>query len=89
MKKLLIISAAALFGASAAYATPFEDADANGDGVVTFEELQAVNPDATQEEFDAADLNGDGMLSRDEYDAAFGGDDDDDADDTGYDEWGG
>ncbi|MCW5724947.1 MAG: EF-hand domain-containing protein [Maricaulaceae bacterium] len=74
MRKIMLTSVAALFGAAAAHATPFEEADANGDGVVTFEELRMVNPDVTAEEFNAADLSGDGMLSRDEYDAAFGPD---------------
>ncbi|MDX9974912.1 MAG: EF-hand domain-containing protein, partial [FCB group bacterium] len=39
------------------------EADANGDGQVTFEELQAVAPSVTQEQFDRLDRNGDGVIS--------------------------
>ncbi|MBI5095066.1 MAG: hypothetical protein HZB26_21855 [Candidatus Hydrogenedentes bacterium] len=42
------------------------EADANHDGQVTFEELQAELPDITQERFDQLDTNDDGVLSKDD-----------------------
>jgi Ca2+-binding EF-hand superfamily protein len=51
-------------------------ADANGDGKVTYEELKAVRPQVTEERFKAADKNGDGVLSREDRadtDATAGG----------------
>ena len=43
-----------------------EHADANQDGQVTFEELSAVVPDLTQEQFDTLDRNGDGVITIDD-----------------------
>jgi hypothetical protein len=43
-----------------------KEADTNGDGGVSFEELKAVRPDATQERFDERDKNGDGILNRED-----------------------
>lgn len=40
------------------------EADTNGDGVVTFEELAAVRPALTQEKFNMRDKNGDGLRTR-------------------------
>lgn len=40
------------------------DADADGDGVVTFEEAQALRPSLTVDQFARLDVNGDGVLSR-------------------------
>ncbi|WP_170335710.1 hypothetical protein [Ruegeria arenilitoris] len=37
-------------------------ADANGDGVLTIEEVQAVLPDVDADGFSAMDANGDGAL---------------------------
>ena len=45
----------------------FDDADADNDSVLTFEELTAILPRATPKEFAAADLNGDGSLDYDEF----------------------
>lgn len=39
------------------------DADANADGGVSFEELQAVLPDVTEELFNAIDQDGDGLIT--------------------------
>ncbi len=39
------------------------EADANGDGQVTFDELNALLPDLTQERFDEFDRNDDGVLT--------------------------
>ena len=45
-------------------------ADANEDGVLSLEEVQAVYPDVTAEQFASADLNGDGALEDAEVTAA-------------------
>lgn len=45
------------------------EADANGDGVVTFEELTAVRPGMTPQQYAGFDFNGDGVLSRDDLPA--------------------
>ena len=45
-------------------------ADANGDGVLTLDEVQAVYPDVTAEQFSAMDLNADGALDDSEVQAA-------------------
>ncbi len=39
-------------------------ADANGDGVLTIEEVQAVLPDLDADTFSAMDANGDGALDQ-------------------------
>jgi hypothetical protein len=44
----------------------FADVDADGDGFLSFVELQAVWPDLTQEEFDRADTDSTGALSPDQ-----------------------
>ncbi|PYC49445.1 hypothetical protein DI396_00420 [Litorivita pollutaquae] len=44
--------------------------DANGDGVMTLDEVQAVYGDVTAESFSAADENKDGALDDDEMVAA-------------------
>jgi hypothetical protein len=43
------------------------EADANGDHQVTYDELVAVDPETTQEQFGEMDRNGDGVLSRDDH----------------------
>ncbi len=44
--------------------------DANEDGLLSLEEVQAVYPEVTAEQFAAADLNGDGALEDAEVTAA-------------------
>ncbi|MDQ2088830.1 hypothetical protein [Marimonas arenosa] len=46
------------------------ETDANGDGLITIEEVQAVYPDVTAEAFSAMDIDGDGALDADEMQAA-------------------
>ncbi|GFE51689.1 hypothetical protein So717_34420 [Roseobacter cerasinus] len=45
-------------------------ADANGDGVLTIDEVQAAFPDITAESFSTMDLNADGALDEAEVQAA-------------------
>lgn len=45
-------------------------ADANGDGVLTIDEVQVVLPDITAEAFSAMDTNADGALDAAEVQAA-------------------
>ena len=69
MKTLLTTTTAALLALS----TPLwaqEALDTDGDGNVTMEEMQAVYPDATTEQFGAMDTDADGVLSTEELDAA-------------------
>ena len=46
------------------------DIDANADGVLTIDEVQAAFPDITAETFSAMDVNADGALDSDEVVAA-------------------
>ncbi|RKF16993.1 EF-hand domain-containing protein [Roseovarius spongiae] len=48
--------------AQAAVAQSATEIDANGDGLMTLEEVQAVFPDVTADAFSQADANGDGAL---------------------------
>lgn len=63
--------AAIVLSAATAYAAEvsFEMVDANADGLVAFEELNAVNTDVTEEAFIAADADKDGQLNEDEFKA--------------------
>ena len=47
-----------------AFAVAQGSADANGDGVLTIEEVQAVLPDLDADTFSAMDANGDGALDQ-------------------------
>ncbi|WP_298835495.1 hypothetical protein [uncultured Roseobacter sp.] len=51
-------------------ATAATEADANGDGVLTIDEVQAVMPDITADAFNTMDLNADGALDAAEIQAA-------------------
>ncbi|MEW9920699.1 hypothetical protein AB2B41_13875 [Marimonas sp. MJW-29] len=46
------------------------EVDANGDGILSATEVQAVYPDVTAEQFSAMDLNADGALDDGEVQAA-------------------
>ncbi len=67
--KLLIILMAAGLVLPAALSAATE-ADANGDGVLTIDEVQAVYPEVTVEIFSAMDVNADGTLDDTEVVAA-------------------
>ncbi len=69
MKKTALgLVALTLMAAPALAQTPltFVDVDTDASGELSFEELQAVWPDLTQDEFMAADLDMNGSLSADE-----------------------
>ena len=65
-----LAAVAALITPALAMSTSAQEIDANGDGLLTIEEVQAVNPDVTAEGFSAMDMNGDGVLDADEVKAA-------------------
>jgi Ca2+-binding EF-hand superfamily protein len=60
----------AVFLAGAAAANAQTTLDANGDGKVTYDEMVAVYPDVTEDQFIAADTNDDGLLDEAELAAA-------------------
>jgi len=66
-----------LAGTGTATAQTFEEADADGDGVISAEEAAAWGIDIAE-----ADQTGDGVLSRDEFEAYLGGMTGGDADET-------
>ena len=68
MKKFLLTSLFAVGLAAPSFAQ--NAADANGDGLLTLDEVQAVFPDITPESFSAMDVNADGALDGDEIVAA-------------------
>lgn len=73
MKKITAYSAALallLTGGALAMSDSAAQVDANGDGVLTIDEVQAVYPDVTAETFSAMDLNADGALDDSEVTAA-------------------
>lgn len=47
-----------------------QDVDANGDGLMTMDEIQAAYPDMTAEQFSQIDTNGDGAIDNAEFTAA-------------------
>ncbi|WP_429911847.1 hypothetical protein [Glycocaulis sp.] len=67
MKTFLISGVSALALAGMALAVPFEEADTDGDGRVSLEELQAIDPATTEAEFTLYDVDLDGGLDEDEY----------------------
>ncbi|MCL4674875.1 MAG: hypothetical protein KJZ59_02320 [Pararhodobacter sp.] len=70
MKKLVLtLAVMSSFAAAQAFADT-ELADANGDGVYSYEELLVAYPDLTQADFDAADADDSGALDADEIAAA-------------------
>ena len=69
MHKLALSLAVFGLSATAAFAqspTSFADVDTDGNGELSFAELQLVWPDLQQAEFDSADADGSGGLSADE-----------------------
>lgn len=69
MKKTILMTTAAML-ALAAPTWAQSAMDADGDGNVTLEELQAMYPDATADTFTSIDTDADGALSDAEIQAA-------------------
>lgn len=67
MKKITALAAILALGTGAAFAS---DMDTNGDGAVSFDEMLAAYPDATEATFAAIDADASGMLSDAEIMAA-------------------
>lgn len=71
LKKLtVLIASGVIASAGAAYAASFADIDADGDGMITQEELAAAYPDVEEETLISVDLNADGQITEDEHMAA-------------------
>lgn len=70
MKVFLTTTAAVLALAAPTWAASFSELDANGDGMVTLDEVQTVHSDITAEAFTAMDTNMDGVLDEEEARAA-------------------
>ena len=69
MTSRTIFAGAALILAATAV-NAMDELDANGDGLVTYEEMLAAVPEATEDAFSQIDTNGDGALDADEFAAA-------------------
>lgn len=70
MKPQYLITLSAIAVAMPALAMAQTNADTNGDGVLTIEEVQAVMPEVDADKFSAMDANGDGALDADEITVA-------------------
>lgn len=71
MKRItLALGSVAALAISATAISAQTELDSDGDGVLSFEELQAGYPDLTEEVFAAIDANGDGTADADELTAA-------------------
>lgn len=67
MKTKLTIAAIALLGAGAAFAAgPMKNADTDGDGFVSLEEVKAAHSARAEKHFAEIDTNSDGLLSEEE-----------------------
>ncbi|WP_255449565.1 hypothetical protein [Shimia ponticola] len=67
LKPLTALAAAIGLTATAYAMTMDETVDANGDGVYSLEELQAVLPDLTEDTFIVVDTNEDGLIDEAEF----------------------
>ncbi|MGC1495558.1 MAG: hypothetical protein WA790_07105 [Sulfitobacter sp.] len=70
LNKLAAIALSALCMPAFAMGAGAAEVDANGDGLLSVTEVQAVYPDVTAEQFSAMDLNADGALDDAEVQAA-------------------
>jgi hypothetical protein len=70
MKHIVLTVTAALGLALPTSLLAATEADTNGDGVLTIDEVQALYPDITVEQFTAMHVNADGALDDDEVVAA-------------------
>lgn len=72
MRKIALGVVALTFATATAFAqTPltFADVDSDGDGRLSYEELSAVWPDLSQDEFAAADVEGAGSITAEQLGA--------------------
>ncbi len=68
MRKTLLITAAAALGvAGGALAAEFSEVDTDSNGQLSLEEVQAVAPNVTEDEFSSYDGNADGALNENEF----------------------
>lgn len=65
--RLALVSAALAAASPAAAKIAFPRADANGDGVVTYEEARRAMPGLKEIHYSKSDPNGDGVIDRREY----------------------
>lgn len=68
MKTMLLTTVIAMGLAAPSWSQT--EVDANGDGMLTLDEVQAVYPEITADSFTAMDVNADGALDDDEVVAA-------------------
>lgn len=72
-----ILFATLLTGATGAMAmaqgVEFATVDANGDGMLSMEEIKTLLPDVSDDQLTIADANGDGALDEAEFQALVGG----------------
>ena len=66
MYRLLFVLAAGALGTTAIALTIDTETDANADGLLSYEELQSVMPDMTEELFILIDRTQDGLIDADE-----------------------
>ena len=66
----VVLSAIFLSVPALAMGQGLQDVDANGDGVLTIDEVQASFPEVTSDGFSAMDVNADGALDEAEVAAA-------------------
>ncbi|MCY0095440.1 hypothetical protein [Hoeflea ulvae] len=68
MKRILVALALVGFAAPAfAQAADFASVDTDQNGAVSWEEVSAAMPDASEDSFKSADVDGSGDLSAEEY----------------------
>lgn len=67
---MTLIAGVAIAIPAFAMAQSMADVDANGDGVLTIDEVQVIFPDVSTDGFSAMDLNADGALDGDEVASA-------------------
>lgn len=72
LTKFAVITSFVLAFPAYAMSQSASEIDANGDGVLTMDEVQAALPDITSETFAAMDQNADGALDEGEVSAAQG-----------------
>ncbi len=64
---LMTAAVAGVLLGGAAFAAEFSEVDADSSGILSLEEVQAVAPDVTEDEFTSYDGDADGGLNEDEF----------------------